>query len=392
MESRAKAWFIWLISNLVVIFSNMQIIYTFISVNLEKELRLTITQVALANSVYTWTFAILQFFSGATFNVFSSKKIYSFSLSTIILGFLILVNGNNFSHLILSQVLIATGASFGFIGAAHASSTCFSAAQFGLMFSLVQTISSLSALIIQILFSSLLAEGADWKNLIVCIILFGVLIFVLTLFCPNTLPESSSEECTIQNSIRTVMFTVLKLRDIWITSVVGAITFGTFLALNTLWAPRLLGNSELNTMESGIATAILWLGLAVGAPIADRISNLFKNRKYVISAFALLQGVSIIILLCSHLTVHVVYFCMLMFGFFAGGHMLNFTVGSEIVKRKYISTSSSIINGFMFIVSGIIVSMLALFTDHQMALFAIFVMLAVASILNYATEETYPKK
>jgi MFS family permease len=392
MESRAKAWFIWLISNLVVIFSNIQIIYTFISVNLEKELRLTITQVALANSAYTWAFAILQFFSGATFNVFSSKKIYFFSLSTMILGFFVLINSDNFSHLILSQVLIATGASFGFIGAAHTSSICFSAAQFGLMFSLVQTISSLSALIIQILFSSLLAEGADWKNMIVCIILFGVLIFVLTLFCPNTLPESSSEECTIQNSIRTVMFTVLKLRDIWITSVVGAITFGTFLALNTLWTPRLLGNSELNTMESGIATAILWLGLAVGAPIADRISNLFKNRKYVISAFALLQGVSIIILLCSHLTVHVVYFCMLMFGFFAGGHMLNFTVGSEIVKRKYISTSSSIINGFMFIISGIIVSMLALFTDHQMALFAIFVMLAVASILNYATEETYPKK
>jgi MFS family permease len=392
MESRAKAWFIWLLSNLVVIFSNMQIIYTFISVNLEKELRLTITQVALANSAYTWAFAILQFFSGATFNVFSSKKIYFFSLSTMILGFFVLINSDNFSHLILSQVLIATGASFGFIGAAHTSSICFSAAQFGLMFSLVQTISSLSALIIQILLSSLFAKGADWKNMIVCIILFGMLIFVLTLLCPNTLPESSSEECTIQNSIRTVMFTVLKLRDIWITSVVGAITFGTFLALNTLWAPRLLGNSELNTMESGIATAILWLGLAVGAPIADRISNLFKNRKYVISAFALLQGVSIIILLCSHLTVHVVYFCMLMFGVFAGGHMLNFTVGSEIVNRKIISTSSSIINGFMFIVSGIIVSMLALFTDHQMALFAIFVMLAVASILNYATEETYPKK
>lgn len=388
----SRAWFIWLISNLVVIFSNMQIIYTFISVNLEKELGLTIMQVALANSVYTWTFAILQFFSGAMFNVFSSKKIYFFSLLTMIFGFFVLINSDNFAHLILSQLLIATGASFGFIGAAHISSICFPVAQFGLMFSLVQTISSLSALIIQILFSSLLAEGADWKNMIVCIILFGVLIFVLTLFCPNTLPKSSSEECTIQNSIRTVMFTVLKLRDIWITSVVGAITFGTFLALNTLWAPRLLSNSELGAVESGIATAILWLGLAVGAPIADRISTLLKNRRHVISAFALLQGASIIILLCSHLTVHVVYFCMLMFGFFAGGHMLNFTVGSEIVKRKYISTSSSIINGFMFIVSGIIVSMLALFTDHQMALFAIFVMLAVASILNYATEETYPKK
>ncbi|MDM8335031.1 MFS transporter [Wolbachia pipientis] len=91
MESKAKAWFFWLISNLVVIFSNMEIIYTFISVDLEKELRLTITQIALANSVYTWTFAISQFFNGKMFNVFSSKKFYSFSVSTMILGFFVIL-------------------------------------------------------------------------------------------------------------------------------------------------------------------------------------------------------------------------------------------------------------------------------------------------------------
>ena len=116
-----KAWFIWLISNLIVVFSNMQIIYTFISVNLEKELGLTIAQVALANSAYTWTFAISQFFSGAMFNVFSSKKIYFFSLSIMLFGFFVLIKSDNFAHLILSQFLIAIGASFGFIGAAHVS-------------------------------------------------------------------------------------------------------------------------------------------------------------------------------------------------------------------------------------------------------------------------------
>lgn len=82
-----RAWFIWLISNLIVIFSNMQIIYTFISLDLEKELGITIAQVALANSAYTWTFAISQFFSGAMFNAFSSKKIYFLSLSIMIFGF-----------------------------------------------------------------------------------------------------------------------------------------------------------------------------------------------------------------------------------------------------------------------------------------------------------------
>lgn len=70
---------------------NMQIIYSFINMNLEKALGITIAQVALANSVYTWTFAISQFFSGAMFNVFSSKKIYFFSLSIMIFGFLSLL-------------------------------------------------------------------------------------------------------------------------------------------------------------------------------------------------------------------------------------------------------------------------------------------------------------
>ncbi len=362
--------------------------------NLEKELGLTIAQVALANSAYTWTFAISQFFSGAMFNVFSSKKIYFFSLSIMLFGFFVLIKSDNFAHLILSQFLIAIGASFGFIGAAHVSSTYFPLTQFGLMFSLVQTISSLSALMIQMCFSSLLAEGADWKNLIVCVILFGVSIFVLMFFYPKGLSKKNLGEYTIKSSIKTVIcsvLTVLKLRDIWITSIVGAITFGTFLALNMLWAPRLLSNLELNTMELGVATAILWLGLAVGAPIADLISNLFKNRRHVISAFATLQSISAIILLCGNLTVHIIYFCMLMFGFFAGGHMLNFTVGSEIVEQKYISTSSSIINGFMFVMSGILVSILALFSDHQMALFTIFAMLTFASIFNYATKETYYK-
>lgn len=397
--SRTRAWLIWLISNLVVIFSNMQIIYTFISVDLEKELELTITQVALANSVYTWTFAVLQFFSGAMFNIFSIRKIYFFSISAMILGFILLIHGNHFIYLLLSQILIAVGASFGFVGAAYVSSVCFPITQFGLafslMFSLVQTIASLSALVIQISFSSLLAVGMYWKDLIIYIMLFGAVTLLLTALHTNAFLDKRSKRYTMKASIKTVtysMLIVLKLKDIWITAMVGATTFGTFLALNTLWIPRLLGDAGLSSSQLGIATGILWLGLAIGAPISDQISKLFKNRKHVISAFALLQGISIVALLYVHLTAYVVYFCMLVFGFAAGGHMLNFTVGSEIVKQKYISTSSSIINGFMFIAGGIIVSILALFTDHKMALFTIFAMLAVVSVLNYTTKETYPEK
>ncbi|MDD9331854.1 MAG: hypothetical protein PV340_04480 [Wolbachia sp.] len=127
---------------------------------------------------------------------------------------------------------------------------------------------------------------------------------------------------TVMNSI----LVVLKLRDILISLMVAAITFGTFLALNTLLVSRLLSNIELDAVQLGVATAILCIGLSTVAPSTDRISKLFKNRKYVISVFALLQSISIIFLLYNHLTAHMIYFCMLMFGFATWEHMLNFTV------------------------------------------------------------------
>ncbi|MHC3898293.1 UNVERIFIED_CONTAM: hypothetical protein LBW93_05305 [Wolbachia endosymbiont of Nasonia longicornis] len=111
------------------------------------------------------------------------------ALVTIYLkAFLLTITSINTSYA-TKPFLIAIGASFGFVGAAHISSTYFPITQFGLMFSLVQTISSLSALMIQMLFSSFLAEGMDWKNLIVYVILFGVSIFVLMFFYPKGLSK-----------------------------------------------------------------------------------------------------------------------------------------------------------------------------------------------------------
>ncbi|WP_333024019.1 MFS transporter [Wolbachia endosymbiont of Pentidionis agamae] len=385
----------WLISNLVVILSNMQVLYTFISIPLEKELHLTSTQIALANSIYTWIFAVFQLFSGTTFSIISSRKVYFFSIIAIILGFILLINSASFISIILSQVLLAVGASFGFVGAAYFSSICFPIKKFGLIFSFVQTISSLAAFGSQILFITLISMKIYWKHLIIGVIIYGIFTLALVFFCLNMSEFKEEKHNKLYDTLVAIIdsiLMVLRIRDIWITSVVGAATFGTFLALNTLWGPRLLSDHGFNSMQSGVATAILWFGLAVGAPVTDQISRLFKNRRDVISIFAVIQGISIIILIYSK-TIIAAYICMFIFGFASGGHMLNFTVGSDLVRREYISTTSSIINGIMFVGSGIIVYILALLSkNHKHAFFIIFVILITAAALNYLTKEIYTKQ
>lgn len=94
----------------------------------------------------------------------------------------------------------------------------------------------------------------------------------------------------------------------------------------------------------------------------------------------------------------VLYFIL---GFCNAGHMLNFTAVSDNVPPHRIGTSSSIVNGSMFIAGGILMGlpgkMLAgtqeTLADYQSALLPTLIALAVAlGIALVWIKESFPKQ
>ena len=98
-------------------------------------------------------------------------------------------------------------------------------------------------------------------------------------------------------------------------------------------------------------------------------------------------------------------------GFMAGGSMLNFPIGAELVKPALIGTSAAVVNAVQFIVGGIIMAIpgrvlsgtgiIARFahveqvgdptlSDYQWAMSILPICLLAALLLFFFLRETYP--
>jgi sugar phosphate permease len=169
--------------------------------------------------------------------------------------------------------------------------------------------------------------------------------------------------------------------------------------------------------EAFVASSMAWAGLAFGAPAFAWLSDIMKSRVKPMAAGCGLQMVALVIGIAnpevSHSEASILFF---IFGFMAGGSMLPFTIGSELVPPTLIGTSAAVVNATQFIVGGIMMAVpgrvlegtgliarvheksmgseLALgmnpVSDFQWALSIMPITLAIALFLCLFLKETYP--
>lgn len=399
----ARAWIVWVLAVIFVVWLfNVQTGYAIVNSSVAKSLNLTIDQIGIIAAVYTWTFAIAQMFSGALLDKLGARKVLLPAISFVILGVFLFAFAQSFEILLLSQIVLAIGSSAGFVGAGYVGGVWFGLAKFGFMFGLVQLVAAMSSAFGQAGFDFALSRW-EWREIITGFGVFGVALLVLAiLFVCNPTPVQSGKQSVGQfvSSVFGSIAQVLKKGQIWIISIQGAIVFGFILALGVVWGPKLLIAHGLDTTTANYATACLWLGLAAGSPLIDKVSNMMQSRRWPIvitSAVQLACLLAVVYLPMTSTTAIALYF---VFGFCNAGHMLNFTAAADNVPPQLIGTSASIVNGSMFILGGILMGLPGKFlvgtqetlADYQNAMFIPAILLGLALVISLFIKECYPKK
>ena len=360
----------WIIGVLVLICgSNFQIAYAVINPYVSEDLNLSIAQTALAASIHMWCFSIFQLFTGSILDCYNAKKVLPISAILTIIGTFLFFHAEYTICFFVSQIFLALGASFGFVGAGYISYRFFSPLKSGIMFGLVQTVYSLSALFMEYIYTSLILSGLPWKNIIEYIEYVEVAVFIVTLFLIEN-KESAYLKSDNANIIKLLLqvfkhiIEIIRVRNIWLFTIVGSFMFGIFLSIAIFWGQKLLIAMNLSDDNVTLVHSIIWIGFAVGCPLVDVISNVLKNRKHVFMGFCLLQCISLSLLLCSS-SIYCLCFYIFVFGFASGGHMLNFSIGTDVVDKGKIGTVCSIINGLMCIMGGAFMFLVALALEYQ---------------------------
>lgn len=397
------AWLVWVLASVFVVWLfNVQTGYAILNHDVAKSLNLSLSQVGLVASTYTWVFAIAQLFSGALLDKVGSKKVLVPAIFLVMCGVFIFAHATSFEMLLISQVVLAIGSSAGFVGAGYVGGVWFGMAKFGVMFGYVQTVASLSSAFGQAAFDFAL-NNMTWQTLMNGFGFFGGLLFILAiLFIKNpTKVESDFTPATFVKSVISSIVHLLKMGQIWAIGLQGAIVFGMVLAIGVVWGPKVLIAHGLTIDQANHATACIWLGVAVGSAFINQLSNGMKSRKKPIIVTTLIQLIVMSVVIYTDVTPIIAMVCYFIFGMCNAGHMLNFTAASDIVPVQYIGTSASIVNGAMFVFGGILIGLpgnmlegtQGTLADFQTAMSSMVIAMAVALVIAlFWMKETYKEQ
>jgi MFS family permease len=359
-----EAWTIWVLATLFVVWLfAIQTGYGIVSPDIQKDADLTLTQVSLAASIYTWAFAISQFFSGSLLDRYGTRPLMAIAVALVTAGAFLYAGTTNFGTLVTAQVVLAIGSSFGFVGAGYIGGKWFVAAKYGLMFGLVQMFASLGSAVSQPAISAML-DHMDWQQLLAGFGSFGVLLvvgFVFIVRNPVSTPEQAAAARaehagkSVFGEIFSDLGTCFANRQVVLSSLFAGASFGTMLAVGVLWGPRVQEARGASDGFAAVLSALAWLGLAVGAPLVNVVSNRWHSRKWPAVVGLVLQTVAVALFIYGPAdSTGASAVVMLAVGIFAGTHMLGFTVAGESVPPNLIGSASAIVNGICFIVGGIL--------------------------------------
>lgn len=409
-SSTGMAWWIWCLAVTFVVFLfSFQTGYGIVSSSVQETLGLTVVQVSTIAAVYTWAFALFQFFGGALLDRLGSRKVLPASIALVVLGVFIFANASSFEMLLLSQIVLAIGSCTGFVGAGYVGGQWFGMAKFSFMFGLVQMIAALTSAISQNVFEFALGQ-MDWRALFNLFGALGIGLLVLgCIFIRNpapVVPQANPSGDGFFVSVIKGMAEVAKIPHVWMASISGAFMFGTMLSLGVVWMPKLMAVHGLTPAMSTLGASMLWLGLAIGSPVITHWSDSAGSRKLPLIAGAVLQLACLAALLyLTNLGTAVLLSLCFLFGFANAAHMLSFSTAADVVKPFQIGTSAAIVNGIMFILGGVLISRPGVrigwgleqgieqgsLAMAQYAGLPLMVALALALLMVIFMKETYPQ-
>ena len=405
-----EAWTIWVLATIFVIWLfAIQTGYGIVSPNIQHDANLTIAQVSLAASIYTWAFAICQFFSGSLLDRYGTRPLLAIGVALVTAGAFLYAATTNFGTLALAQIVLAIGSSFGFVGAGYVGGKWFAAAKYGLMFGLVQMFASLGSAVGQPAISALLGV-MSWQAVLAGFGAFGVLLLVGFIFIvrnPVSTPEEIAEAKAAHEgkNVFAEIFSDLgacfRNRQVVLSALFAGTSFGTMLAVGVLWGPRVQEARGASLGFAAILSALAWLGLAFGAPLVNVISNRWHSRKWPAVCGLVLQACVVALFIYGPSNgPGVSAVVMFAVGLLAGTHMLGFTIAGESVTPNLIGSSAAIVNGVCFIVGGVLEAVPGRLlpaenpnlSDYQGALWIMPVVLAVGAVCALGIRERRPEQ
>jgi sugar phosphate permease len=356
-DRSGKRWIVFaILSSMFVVSMFYRVSNAVIAPDLVRDLGLSAESLGLLGGAFFYSFAVLQVPMGTALDRIGPRIMISTLPLLTALGAFLFASSGTFTLAFIARLLMGMGMSCVLMGTFKALTAWFSADEFATMIGLTYSVGTLG----NILATSPLAYMASlvgWRISFVFIGIATILICALVFKVVRDHPESPKEGWIAESKPKEDHIPILlSLRMIfgslafWQISMVNFFRYGTFVAIQGLWAgPYLMDALGHSPIQAGNILLMMSLGGIIGGPLGGRLSDkVFRSRKKVVILGMCAYGTGIFFLTgWTTITSPVFYYGLfLCLGCFMSFGMVVFSHIKELFDTRMAATAMTAINFF----------------------------------------------
>lgn len=378
---------------------------------LMKQYSVGATEIGFISAFYYYAYTPLQIPSGIIVDKYSIKWTLTLSALLCAVGTLIFAAFLNITAAFIGRAFMGIGSAFAFIGALKLAALWLPKKYFAFFSGLATSFGVIGAVSADTVLSRMVVK-IGWRDSVYITAIAGFVIAVLIFLVVRDRPAwivrmPRSYHSWGRTSKR--LLNILKMWRFWINGIVGAFLFTPVSVFASLWGVAFLIHSyHLPAAEGATAASLVFIGAAVGSPVAGWFSDVIRSRRLPLFigtiATTALSAILIYVGSFSAVTVLVLLFFL---GVFAGPEVLVFAIAREISPPRSTGISTATTNFIVTLSAAIFQPLIGyLLTlhwtgtktaegtpyytthDYRFALLIIPVALFIAFLLTFALPRT----
>lgn len=330
-------------------------------------------EIGFLGAAFYLPYVIMQMPVGYLVDKFGPRLLLTVAVFLCGVSSLMFASASMLNMAIASRIVLGFCSATAFVGALKLITTWFKPSQLAMIVGITQALGMAGASIGNGL-APYLISAVGWRSAFTCysVVFFvlSVLIFTIVRNHPkNKIPSANTPHTSAArlSTPKGAFKKVLLSKYTWINAVFAGLLYAPSDVMGELWGKQFLKNIHLITEhQAEIAVSLLFVGWAVGGPIAGWLADKFGRRPIMMFSSLCSLVILPIIFYCPNITLTLMFVLTFTFGLTNTGLIASYTVAGEMHDKEVAGFSMAIANMFSVLLGAMLMPLLGwLITYHS---------------------------
>lgn len=417
VSASSLAWTIWACAALFYLYEYaLRVSPSVMTHELMRDFNVSSTALGVLASFYYYAYVPLQIPCGMIVDRLGARRVVTCSALICTIASYSFATSQNLFLAEISRFMMGAGSACAYLSCAKISADWFPREKFALLAGITMMMGTLGGTFGGLPFASLV-NAVGWRTSMLISSAVGLAVTIAAWIIirdkkssmVNEKSSSSSENSSLMAGLKIIATTP----QAWLIGIYGGLMYVPLSAFAELWGvPYLMHAYQINNETASIASAMIFIGMALGCPFGALLSNKLKSRIKVMSWSAMLTLATFIIAIyVPNLPLTATFILLFITGLFCGGQILYFAAAKETMPLAHSATAIGFTNALIMVSGVIFQPLLGLILDlchdgqlaadgtriynmqaYQVALTAVPVCLLCAWIVLKFIRETYTEE